>query len=300
MKPEAHARRLPRAELPARAVRPARLAAIVLLCAASAMTLSGCTTTALGSAAASAAASAATNKLTANAPAPKVPEQKADPKEAARLRVELASLYFSRGSIGPALDEANTAAKLDPENPHAFNLLGLIQMSLKEDAQATQNFERALRLSAADPDINNNYGWFLCERGRHAESIKFFMTAVRSPLYANVDRSLVNAGVCSRRRGDDVEARRFFEQALGVRASQPVALFNLADISFAGGQVPEARKFLNRLMQAAAPTAEVLWLGVRVERAMGDRQSEAIYAQQLRRLFPNAPETQLLGQQGGR
>jgi type IV pilus assembly protein PilF len=275
---------------------PARRVAIVLFCAGSAGLLSGCTASALGGAAASAAA----NKLTANTPAPQAPEQKADPKEAARLRVELASLYFSRGSIGPALDEASSAAKLDPENPHAFNLLGLINMQLKEDGQAVQNFERALRLAAADPDINNNYGWFLCERGRHGESIKFFLTAVRSPLYANVDRSLVNAGICSRRRGDDVEARRFFEQALGVRASQPVALFNLADISFASGRVPDARAFLNRYMQAAAPTAEVLWLGVRVERALGDRQSEAIYAQQLRRLFPNAPEAQLLSQQGGR
>ena len=201
---------------------------------------------------------------------------------------------------GPALDEASSAAKLDPENPQAYNLLGLINMQIKEDALATLNFERALRLAGTDPDINNNYGWFLCERGRHAESIRFFMAAVRSPLYANVDRSLVNAGVCSRRRGDNAEAMRFFEQALGLRSNQPVALFNLADLSFASGRAQEARVFLNRLMQAAAPTAEVLWLGVRIERALDDRQAEALYAQQLRRLFPGAPETQLLTQQGGR
>ena len=276
-----------------------RCAAAAALCA-SALVLSGCTTSILGGAAASAAASATANKLTAAAPPPQTPDQKPDPKEAARLRVELASLYFSRGSIGPALDEANSAAKLDPENAQAYNLLGLINMQLKEDGQASLNFERALRLAGTDPDINNNYGWFLCERGRQAESIKFFMTAVRSPLYTNVDRSLVNAGICSRRRGDDVEARRFFEQALGVRSNQPVALFNLADLSFARGSVPEARVLLNRFMQAAPPTAEVLWLGVRIERALGDRQAEALYAQQLRRLFPGAPETQWLTQQGGR
>jgi type IV pilus assembly protein PilF len=53
-------------------------------------------------------------------------------------------------------------------------------------------------------------------------------------------------------------------------------------------------------MQAAAPTAEVLWLGVRIERALGDRQSEAIHAQQLRRLFPDTPEARQLSSQGGR
>ncbi len=275
-----------------------RLAAVLSLCACS-LLLGGCTTSLLGGSAASSASTAA-SKNVGTGPQPQTPDQKPDPKEAARLRVELASLYFSRGSIGPALDEANSAAKLDPENAQAYNLLGLINMSIKEDGQAVVNFERALRLAGSDPDINNNYGWFLCERGRHAESIRFFMVAVRSPLYTNVDRSLVNAGVCSRRRGDNAEARRFFEQALGVRSNQPVALFNLAELSFASGSLPEARVFLNRYMQAAAPTAEVLWLGVRLERALNDRQAEALYAQQLRRLFPGAPETQLLTQQGGR
>jgi type IV pilus assembly protein PilF len=253
----------------------------------------------MGTAAASAAGAAAGNKLSGGPPQ-QVPDQKPDPKEAAKLRVELASLYLSRGSIGPALEEANSAARLDPENAQAFNLLGLLNMQMKEDAQATANFERALRLDSTDPDVNNNYGWFLCERGRPAESIKYFLLALRSPLYTSADRSWVNAGVCSRRRGDAADARKYFEMALSVRANQPVALSNLADMSFADGRVQEARTFLNRYMQAAPPTPEVLWLGVRIERALGDRQSEATYVQQLRRLFPGAPETQLLGQQGGR
>jgi len=280
-----------------------RFARVRVLAAAGAgaivlVALSGCAASALGTAAASAAGAAAGNKLSGGPPQ-KAPEPKPDPKEAARLRVELASLYFGRGSMGPALEEANSAARLDPENAQAFNLLGLLHMERQEDALATANFDRALRLAANDPDINNNFGWFLCERGRPAESIKYFMTAVRSPRYANADRTWVNAGVCSRRQGNQTDARKFFEQALGVRATQPVALFNLAEMAFADGRVPESRLLLNQFMQAAPPTAEVLWLGVRVERALGDRKSEAIYAQQLRRLFPGAPETQLLGKLGG-
>jgi type IV pilus assembly protein PilF len=261
--------------------------------------LGGCAAPTLGTAAASAAGAVVGNKLVGQPPT-QAAEAKPDVKQAARLRVELASLYLTQGSIGTALEEALSATKLDPENPHAFNLLGLINMQLKDDVQATLSFERALRIDPNDPDVNNNYGWFLCERGKHGESIKYFMTALRSPLYTNADRTLANAGVCSRRRGDDASARKFFEQALAARANQPTALSNLAEMSFAAGQVKDARKFLDRFMQVAPPTADVLWLGVRVERIMGDRQAEAIYAQQLRRLFPNAPETQLLGQQGGR
>ncbi len=281
----------------------ARLARVRVLAAASAaaivvVALSGCAASAVGTAAASAVGAVAGNKLSGGPPQ-QMQERKPDPKEAARLRVELASLYFGRGSMGPALEEANSAAKLDPENAQAFNLLGLLHMERQEDALAMGNFDRALRLDANDPDINNNFGWFLCERRRPAESIKFFMTALRSPRYANADRTWVNAGVCSRRQGNQTDAWKFFEQALAVRPNQPVALFNLAELAFADGRVPESRVLLNRYMQAAAPTAEVLWLGVRIERALGDRKSEAIYAQQLRRLFPGAPETQLLGRPGG-
>ena len=121
-----------------------RLAAVLSLCAYSLM-LAGCTTSLFGGAAASAAASTAANKIGGTATQPQTPDQKPDPKEAARLRVELASLYFSRGSIGPALDEANSAAKLDPENAQAYTLLGLINMEIKEDGPASVNFERALR-----------------------------------------------------------------------------------------------------------------------------------------------------------
>jgi type IV pilus assembly protein PilF len=235
----------------------------------------------------------------ANKPAvaepPKLPEPKPDAREAARLRIELAGLYLSRGSVTPALEEATSASKLDPDNAQAFNLLGLINMQLRDDAQAVGNFERALRLSPSDPDVNNNYGWFLCERGRPMESIRLFQAALRSPLYANADRTLANAGVCSRRGGDEAGARRFFEQALVQQPAQPVALFQLADMDFAAGNARQARVLMERLMQATAPTPEVLWLGVRIERALGDRKAEMLYAQQLRRTFPSAPETALLG-----
>jgi type IV pilus assembly protein PilF len=41
-------------------------------------------------------------------------------------------------------------------------------------------------------------------------------------------------------------------------------------------------------------TAEQLWLAVRIERKMRDRNSEASYAIQLRKHFPDSRETQLL------
>lgn len=42
-----------------------------------------------------------------------------------------------------------------------------------------------------------------------------------------------------------------------------------------------------------APDAEMLWLGIRIARKLGDKNSEASYSLQLRRKFPNSNETKL-------
>jgi type IV pilus assembly protein PilF len=44
----------------------------------------------------------------------------------------------------------------------------------------------------------------------------------------------------------------------------------------------------------SAPGPEALWLGVRVENRLGDRDSEASYAAQLHRRFPESNETKML------
>ena len=55
-----------------------------------------------------------------------------------------------------------------------------------------------------------------------------------------------------------------------------------------------AKGYLNRLTQVSVANAEILWLGVRVERKLGDRNSEASYAMQLKNKFPDSKEARSL------
>ena len=48
------------------------------------------------------------------------------------------------------------------------------------------------------------------------------------------------------------------------------------------------------LVRKTEPNAEALWLMVRVERSLGNRQAEARYSAQLRRKFPLSPEAEEL------
>lgn len=212
----------------------------------------------------------------------------------ARIHTELASGYLELGNYGVALQEANEALKSEPDYGPAFNVLGLVYMGLRDDKAAEGNFQRALRINALDSDTNNNYGTFLCQRKRERESVKYFLAALRNPLYATPDKSWANAGTCARQAGDLVAAEEYFQMALKLRPNQPQALIQMADMAYMRKNYPGAKAYLARLGADAAATAEMLWLALRVERGLGDRNAEASLGFQLRKNFPNSREVNAL------
>lgn len=212
----------------------------------------------------------------------------------ARVHTELAAGYFELRNMTIALQEVNQAIRAEPAYGPAYNVAGLIYAELKEDRLAQQNFERALRINPVDSDANNNYGRFLCDRKREGEAIKYFLAALNNPLYENRERSYMNAGLCSRRRGDVAAAEDYFMRALKVAPNQTQTLYQLADMEYGRGRYVRAKDYIVRLEQLTQPSAEVLWLALRTERKLGDRNAEASYGQQLRRQFPDSKEARAL------
>jgi type IV pilus assembly protein PilF len=210
------------------------------------------------------------------------------------VHTELAAGYYELRNMAVALEEVNQALRAEPGYGPAYNVAALIYAELSDDRQAQEHFQQALRIDPLDPDANNNYGRFLCDRKREKEAIKYFLTALRNPLYQTPERSYVNAGLCSRRQGDIGAAEDFFVRALKTRPTNAQSLYQLADIAYLRGNYPQAKSYLIRLEQLAAPSAEVLWLALRIERKLGDRNAEASYGQQLRRQFPDSKEARAL------
>lgn len=217
-----------------------------------------------------------------------------DPRNRARVRTELAALYYGRGNMAVALDELRTAVSADPSYALAYSMFGLVYMELRENQLAQSNFERALRLSPNDPDINHNYGTFLCQTKREDESIKYFLQAIRNPLYPMPWRSLSAAGICSLRKDKVKDAEEYFVRALSQEPDDPPSLLNLGRIRYRQGGLEEARRLVSRFNKIIEPTPESLWLALRVERKLGERAAEATFATQLRRRFSNSREYQLM------
>lgn len=217
-------------------------------------------------------------------------------QQRAKVHTELGSLYLLDGRPAVAQEEARFALSIDSNYAPAYNLLGLTHMMLNETKQAEENFESALRLASGDPEINNNFGWFLCQSGREKRSIDYFMFAARNPLYTTPTKPYTNAGICAIRLKDDQAALVYLQQALRLNASNTQAMFWLAELAYRQARYPDARQSLADIEKMIEPTAELIWLSLRIERKLGNREVEARLANQLRRRFPGTPEHQLLQQ----
>ena len=217
-----------------------------------------------------------------------------DPRNRARLHTELAALYYGRGNMGVALEELRIATAADPGYAPAHNMFGLVYMELRERQLAEQSFERALGLAPNDPDINHNFGLYLCQTSRESDSIKYFLQAVRNPLYPTPWRSYSAAGACSMRLNNVKQADEFYQRALKLEPDDPASLLPLGQIRYQQGSLEEARRLVARYNKLVSPTAESLWLALRIERRAGARTAEQAFATQLRRRFPGSPEYQAL------
>jgi type IV pilus assembly protein PilF len=224
------------------------------------------------------------------------PEQDTTRAQAiARIHTELAASYLDRTQYAVALQELEVALRSDSKFAPAYNVRALVRMALREDEKANADFLQSLDLDNDSSVTHNDYGWFLCQRGRAKESIKQFQDALKNPLYATPEMAYVNLGLCSKKAGlmKDVEAN--LQRALIIRPGMPAALYGLADWSYDSGDFAGAKSYFLRFTQVAPDlNAEQLWLAVRIERKMHDRNSEASYALQLRKFFPDSREAQLL------
>jgi type IV pilus assembly protein PilF len=231
---------------------------------------------------------------TVSAPTPPPPPQEAPAPYRAQLHTEIAAGFYERGQMEVALQELGEAVKLDPKNARTYNVYGLVYAMIGQDANAQQNFLKAIELAPNDSEIRQNWGWYLCTHGRAKESIQEFELAVRNPLYKTPDISLVNAGKCSVEIGDNKRGEEFFKRALSINPNNSVAAYNLSLLAYRQARLAEARALMKSVMQQAAPPADALYLGMCIERKLGDRSSEASYVSQLRNRYPESAEAKAI------
>lgn len=220
--------------------------------------------------------------------------QASGPRQRAKVHTELASLYYQQGNMAVALDEVRIALEADESYAPAYSMRGLVQMYLLETTGAEDSFQRALRLAPGDPEINNNFGWFLCQTGRERQSLTYFLDAIKNPLYQTPEKSYTNAGICAMQIKDYRLAEEYLQKGLRYGRNRGAALLQMANLRYRTNDFQDAREYLASHHEQSEPSAESLWLALRISHKLNDEELEASYASQLRRRYPESREVREL------
>ena len=214
-----------------------------------------------------------------------------DLRRRARLRVELASGYFEQNQTKVALDEIKQALTTDPTYVDAYNLRGLVYMRLNDLPLAEDSFRKALALNPRDGNVAHNFGWLLCQQSRFPESFTLFDQAISNPIYSDKARTLMALGVCQMSAGKPSEAEQNLMRSYELDASNPVTGYNLSKLLYDRGDLVRSQFYIRRLNNSELANAQSLWLGIKTERKLNNRDAVLQLAGQLRKRFAQSPES---------
>ncbi|HET7922587.1 MAG TPA: type IV pilus biogenesis/stability protein PilW [Gammaproteobacteria bacterium] len=225
------------------------------------------------------------------------PGDKVSMQQASEYNTQLGVAYLRQGNRDLAMQKLQKALQQNSDNADAWLALGLLYDSMGDAGKAENSYETAFDKAPDNPEVQNNYAVFLCQHGKQQKSLQYFLKAAENPLYSTPAAAYTNAGVCASQIPDSKAAEQYFRKALQVNPIYPNALYEMAQLSYKQKKYPQARAFIERFDTVSKqPRPEVLLLGVRVERALGNMSAAAEYAKKLRDTFPNSPQAQELGQ----
>ncbi len=208
--------------------------------------------------------------------------------------IELSAAYLREGALQESLKNAKKAVLVEPRSPKAHNMLAIVHQRLGQNGLAEQHFSKAVALDAHDPYVLNAYGSFLCSQARYAEADTYYKRALANPLYPTPWAAAHNAGICAEKQNKVDEAEDSFRRALRENPRFAPSLLRMAHITFHQENYLSTRAYLQRDRQVAEPTADSLWLAIRTERQLGNKDQVASYEMLLRKKFPDSKQTSTL------
>ena len=220
----------------------------------------------------------------------------------AKVKTQLAIEYMKVGEYRQSIAAIDEAIKAKSNYDMAWLVRGVIHQNLKLNNEADQSFRRALSISPNSAEINNNYGWFLCDNMKqYSASISYFDKALADPTYPQPQVATMNKGICKGRAGNIAEAAADLARAKALAPNFPAPTKEMARLKLMENQPHPARELMNqyqRQMDRLGP--DDLLLGWKISKALGDTQSAFEYEAQLRTNFPASDELQEIDRTGSR
>lgn len=214
-------------------------------------------------------------------------------RRAATIRLDLATNYLEVGNVSVALEEVTNALAIDPTLIDAYSVRGMIYDQQRQFSAAEADYNRVLRVRPNDANVMHNLGFLKCQESNFAQAQNWFNKALSVPGYANRSRTLMAQGMCLRQEGKNNQAIEVLTTAYELDPNNPVVGYNLAVLLYERGDVNKAQFYLRRLNQSEWRNAQTLWLGMKVENAMGNAVAVQDLGSVLRNQFPQSREYML-------
>ena len=209
-----------------------------------------------------------------------------------QIKTQLAVEYMKTQDYRQAVTSVEEALAANSRNIYAWLMRAQIFQYLKVPDKADESFRRALALDPSNAEVNNNYGWFLCDlQNRPNDAMAYFDKALADPTYPSPQVANLNKGICSTRMGQYGLADAYYDRALAAAPWFAPVHKEMARTKMLAGNLNEADR-LFRLYQSRVDvlSADDLLLGWRIARAQGQTHAAYEYEAQLRSNYPYSTE----------
>jgi len=208
----------------------------------------------------------------------------------ARTRMSLGLTYLQRGENDQAIFNLEKAKELAPDLPEIWNALAYYYQQVDEIDLAEDAYRTALRKDSNNADTYNNFGAFLCQHGKFKQAEELLLAAVKLPGYIRVADSYENLAYCSLEQDDFAKYKQYLLSSLKHSSSRQTAVYNVAMLEYAMGNMVEAKKWQTRLQNLGQVSAPVTLLRYLIAYRTGDSAEQQEAEKFLVSVFPTSKE----------
>jgi len=228
----------------------------------------------------------------------------------------LAADYFAKNMVEPATEELLKALQLNPDNPDAHNLLGLISLRKASDVEelatrdqclkgeelqlekqemdghfkkAEEEFKKAVKLKPNFSDALNNLAVVVLHFGRYDEAIQLEQKALSNIVYREPYYAEGNLGLAYLSKNDFARAAKTLRQAIFEQPGFCVGRYRLAKVYYEEKEYDRAAEELDKVTgDKACPIQEAYLLAGMTALRRQDRQHATEMFQRCTRLAPKS------------